>query len=459
MQCHLVDRLIGNLVDLRRFVQTFVGHYVQIRGNDILVDSAAAGGNLRVNSDQTQIGSGNRNGALTTRIDAGQGNRRAPGLTNGAEMLGENFRFARIVGFPGYHKIVARALGDRSGSAGCHKELVAGCVALGVEPLGVNLPDAGVGALPGDNRSAGVDVDVRKLLVAGRGGVDGNLIAQRRGVELKAAAKNATTTAVLILAVPDDEETARGVHRHVGLALVALRGRVHQEFVARDRAVRVETTRINARHVSVLIGTGPDDHKIAVLVHGNAGEVLIAGRVLIDAKLAALGSAGGAVASGVDPIAAAVLQQARPGDHEIAVLVHGNRGKRLRTVCRRVYLKLFAETSPAGVQPLAVNPETTAVLIFRSPNHNRLAVAVDRHRRRSGLRERLLQAVDIRVHHPGDAQRHQREHLTRFQPFQDETTETRPPSLARLPGATVFPAVPDRPTASCHLPSHPENVF
>ena len=60
-------------------------------------------------------------------------------------------------------------------------------------------------------------------------------------------------------------------------------------------------------------------------------------------------------------------------------------GKVWRTICRRVDEEFFIDPRAGGVEPLAVNPEKAAVLIFRSPNHNRVTVGIGSDGRRPGL--------------------------------------------------------------------------
>ena len=266
-------------------------------------------------------------------------------------MAGKNFRLpAAVVGFPGDDKIVAGALCNRCVFTAADEHFVAIDGAFGVEPPRDNTPciAGGIVALPCNNRAAGVHVDAGKLLVPGRGGIDGKLVAHSRGVDRKTLCKNAAAAAVLVLARPGNEKTSAGVHGNRGMALVALGGRVHQKLIARGGARVVETTGINARRVAVLAGACPGDNKITVpagrgiFPHGNRREVLVGGGVLVDAKLTALRLSGGVVATGIDAVTAAVLIKAGPSDHEIAVRIHGNRGERLGAERGEVYLKLLA---------------------------------------------------------------------------------------------------------------------
>ena len=83
---------------------------------------------------------------------------------------------------------------------------------------------------------------------------------------------------------------------------------------------------IDAFTAAILAIALPGDDKVAGAVHRDLGHVLASVRVRVDAELAALGHSGGAVALGVDAVAAAVLARARPRDDEVAVELRASAG-------------------------------------------------------------------------------------------------------------------------------------
>src|SRR5581483_4691828 len=108
-------------------------------------------------------------------------------------------------------------------------------------------------------------------------------------------------------------------------------------------------------------------------VHGHRGRQLVVGGRAVDAELAALGDAGGAVALGVDAPAAAVLSVALPGDDEVAGAVHGHRGRQLVVGGRAVDAELAALGDAGGAVALRVDAPAAAVLVLALPGHDEVA--------------------------------------------------------------------------------------
>ena len=178
-------------------------------------------------------------------------------------------------------------------------------------------------AAPGDNKVAGVvQRDARDALIAAAGAVDGELVAdftvitqQQIDADLAvggvALGVNTPSVAVLVLAFPDDHKVAVGVHIDLRTLLIVGDVSVHEELTRRDRfvggigVVRVIGIVGVVRFVRFVGSAGRDEYgAIGVIPLGK------------DALLAA---GGGAVAA-----AAAVLAVTGPGDHKVAVGVHGH---------------------------------------------------------------------------------------------------------------------------------------
>src|SRR5205807_799306 len=137
---------------------------------------------------------------------------------------------------------------------------------------------------------------------------------------------NAPAAAVLAIARPGNQEVAgEPVDRDGGVGLVADGGEVDAELAALRPARGIVHLRLDAPAAAVLAIARPGDDEIAAEpVHRHGGGGLIAGGGGVDAELAPLGRARAAVELPEDAQAAAVLAIARPGDDEIARVVHGD---------------------------------------------------------------------------------------------------------------------------------------
>src|SRR4029450_3479460 len=113
----------------------------------------------------------------------------------------------------------------------------------GVVPLGVDAGGAAVltDAVPGDHEAAGgVHRHAGHALVAGGGGVDGDLTAKRRPVGGVTPGVHAVSVGgVLAVALPSHDEVTRRVHRHRGTLLVEADVRADVDLVAAPVAGRV----------------------------------------------------------------------------------------------------------------------------------------------------------------------------------------------------------------------------
>ena len=181
-------------------------------------------------------------------------------------------------------------------------------------------------AAPGDDKVAGVvQRDARDALIAAAGAVDGELVAdftvitqQQIDADLAvggvALGVNTPSVAVLVLAFPDDHKVAVGVHCDLRTLLIVGDVSVHEELTRRDRFVGgIGVVRVIGivgvvrfvRFVRFVGSAGRDEYgAIGVIPLGK------------DALLAA---GAGAVAA-----AAAVLAVTGPGNHKVAVGVHGH---------------------------------------------------------------------------------------------------------------------------------------
>ncbi len=93
-----------------------------------------------------------------------------------------------------------------------------------------------------------------------------------------------------VIAVPDDDEVAARIHRHLGLFLVVGRRFIHQKLAAHRRSGRVIETSIDVVVSGPLI-LPPGHHEGPAGIHGHAGQPFV-GCVRRNDKLTTLGRAG-----------------------------------------------------------------------------------------------------------------------------------------------------------------------
>src|SRR5207237_1101931 len=98
-------------------------------------------------------------------------------------------------------------------------------------------------------------------------GVDAKLAALRYAGRVVALGVDAGVAAVLEEALPDDDEVPGGVHGHGRLLLVVRGVGVDAKLDALRRAVGAVALGVDAVAAAVLTGTGPDDNIIPGRVH------------------------------------------------------------------------------------------------------------------------------------------------------------------------------------------------
>ena len=111
-------------------------------------------------------------------------------------------------------------------------------------------------------------------------------------------AKMPSSAAILVVALPGDDEIPVGVHRRRRVLLSVRRIRVHAELGALRDAGGVVTLGVDAVAAAILGVALPGDDEIAVGVHRRRRFKLIARRKGVDEKLGSLHDAGGVVTAG-----------------------------------------------------------------------------------------------------------------------------------------------------------------
>ena len=238
-------------------------------------------------------------------------------------------------------------------------------------------------ALPGDDEAArSLDVDARADLPVRRVRVDGDLARERVARGVVAPREDAFLIAVLIGALPRDDELASQVHRDARVHLVARRRRVHDELAAERSTGRAKSLSRYSEARAVSGEAHPDDHEIAGGVHARRRSLLRTGGECVHRKLASQSDSVFVEPLPEDAVRGPVLV-ALPGDDEVAVRAAGDGGELLlsRGVC--VDLEIGRLGNTLRVVHARDDAELRSVLADAVPRDDNAAVG--RHRR-GGMR-------------------------------------------------------------------------
>ena len=165
--------------------------------------------------------------------------------------------------------------------------------------------------------------DARADLPVRRVRVDGDLARERVARGVVAPREDAFLIAVLIGALPRDDELASQGHRDARVHLVARRRRVHDELAAERSAGRVEPLARYSEARAVSGEAHPDDHEIAGGVHARGRSLLRAGGECVHRKLTTQSDSVFIEPLTEDAVRGPVLV-ALPDDDEVAVRAAGD---------------------------------------------------------------------------------------------------------------------------------------
>ena len=227
---------------------------------------------------------------------------------------------------------------------------------------------------PGNDKIAGpVHRYTAQYLIARSRGVDQELAALRHTAGVVALRIDPFATTILSGAAPGDDKVAAGIHANVRQRLVARRGAIDAKLTALRHTARVVALRIDARAAAVLGRTGPGDDE-ARGAHPDGRAVLRTRRGGVHLELAALRHAAGVVALCIDAVAGTILQLAAPGNHKVAVVIHGDRDLVLVAGARhvRVDLELASGGRAIGVVDTCVDVVGDGVF----PDRHKIAAAI-----------------------------------------------------------------------------------
>ena len=312
------------------------------------------------------------------------------------ELLGEHAGPAPVLalGPPGRHRptLGVHRHGREplvQGGVGVDLELVPTRCAVGVVPLGVDAVSVAVlvAALPGDQEPA-VGVHRCRRIPLERLGirVDAELGARGRPVGMVRLGVHVIVAVVAVLAVahPGDHDVAIRTHRDRRGGLVPVGEGVDLEFAAGRGPVGVEPLGEHTGVVAVLgvpvrAGAVPRDHEPTVPVHGHVGDHLRAGRVGVDGELVARGGAVRLEQARTDLAPATPLADAVPHDHETAGGAHRHLGTQLRVVRVGVHAELT--THGRAVRLVHLGADAPAGVVGPLPGDGKVAALVHGHRR------------------------------------------------------------------------------
>ena len=293
------------------------------------------------------------------------------------------------VAVPADHEAAAGQPGDgwlvlAAGRGFVDEEFAAHLGASGVEDLRVH---AGAGAVlvvaaPGDDEAAVGQQGHRGLvLVADRGGVDDEGVAEGAGGGVVQPAEDAQAGAVVAAGVlPDDDEVAVGIGRHVGQLLRAGLGTASHHadacFCRDEGAGVVVALEVDVEAAAARLAGRPH-HREPTGIAGHGIVVLGAGAGGVHQELPAHGQAIGVVALAVDAPAAGVVGAVLPGDDPAPAARAGEPGDMgvvLRAACGTVDTDLTAHRHAHGVVALHVDAVAVAILPRGGPHDDVAAV-------------------------------------------------------------------------------------
>ena len=173
-----------------------------------------------------------------------------------------------------------------------------------------------------------------------------------------------------------DHHDVAGLRERDGGAILVTSGRgIDLELGAYEAAVRVIALRENAFLVGIL--SHPGDHEMAVVHHGDTGLFLFVGGRGVDLELRAQGVAGGVIALAEN--AFVVHVDAFPDDNKASVAGHGDGGFFLVACEIRVYLEFTAQHAARTIEALC--KYASEVSVRRAPGDNEAAVVRHSQRR------------------------------------------------------------------------------
>ena len=261
--------------------------------------------------------------------------------------------------------------------AGADDDLGPELGAEGVETLRVD--DAVVGPPGGDEAATGQCRDVRTVLVARGGGVDGDQAAELVAVVVEALRREAVAAGVAAGVAPECHEAAAAECRQLRLDLRGAAGGVERDLGAERIAGGVEALRqhvvvVAAAGIAVVAAVGNDEAAIRETQHCRLP--LVGDDRSVRAELVAHRVARRVVALRVDTVAAAaVLAVGAPGDDEAAAGQRADGRRGLVAQRLAVDLKLGADGGAIGSEALGEDAVGVTVLpVPRFPRDDIAAV-------------------------------------------------------------------------------------
>ena len=218
-----------------------------------------------------------------------------------------------------------------------------------------------------------------KPLISGREAVDSKAATNRRPVPVQHLSENSEAAAIFSIADPRHHGLSIGIHcgsrRHLFKTHIVDQ---HQFRANRECRLRVwnQISMTRDGRMMVCVVSEPRHEGLTGLIDSNARARLRSGNSFIDSKLPNNGRATGIVFVAVDAPTVSILMLALPGNQEIAIAVHRNCWRALRTGCRRIDEGICSQQRSRIIHPPTEDIRAAALLAFRLPHNDSIATAV-----------------------------------------------------------------------------------
>ncbi|CAH0356432.1 hypothetical protein AQB9606_04710 [Aquabacterium sp. CECT 9606] len=205
------------------------------------------------------------------------------------------------------------------------------------------------------------------LLVTSQGGVDDGFGRELDPGQTELPHRNAVAVAICGIGLPGGHKTTIAAHGHRRVPLRAVDEIADQNLAALSDTAAVVGSRVGTVAIAISQRVIPGDDKVPGCIHRHIRQNLLPRCRDVDPELRTLGHATGVVALGIDAITRAILRIARPGNDEVAAVIHADLATLLDVRVGRVDLELGALGHATGVVTLGIDTIVVAILAIAGP--------------------------------------------------------------------------------------------